>query len=333
MSIRIIKQGIQDTVQDAGRYGFQHLGINPGGVADNVSASIANMLVGNEFEEAVIELHYPAATILFEKDMLIAISGADFTACINGQPVPLNTPVAVCGSCMLEFRKPVKGYCCYLAVKDGFQLQDWLGSRSTNILAGAVGYNGRKLLTDDVIPFRKELDLSALLKQKRFLPLGWKANVPGLFPNKPVIRICTGNEFNYLTEPSKNLLVNATFSVTNDLNRMGCRLLGIPLQTTNTNSLVSSAVTKGTIQLLPTGQVLILMADHQTTGGYPRIGHVASADMHLVAQLQPGENLSFSIIGITAAENILLQQHQYLLQLKIACNLRLQEYLSAHAVH
>jgi antagonist of KipI len=114
---------------------------------------------------------------------------------------------------------------------------------------------------------------------------------------------------------------------------MGCRLSGIPLQKLDQISLVSSAVTKGTIQLLPNGQLIILGADHQTTGGYPRVAHVISADMHLIAQLQPAKTIRFAWVDVIEAENILMRQHEYLLQLQIACNLRLEEFLTAHDIH
>jgi antagonist of KipI len=114
---------------------------------------------------------------------------------------------------------------------------------------------------------------------------------------------------------------------------MGCLLQGLPLQKTSHEELVSTGVTRGTIQLLPNGQLMILMADHQTTGGYPRIGHVISADLPLVAQTQPSKEINFSLVDEDEAEDLLLARHQYLQQLQIACNLRLEEFLQGHAHH
>lgn len=333
MSIRIIKQGLFDTLQDEGRYGFQHLGINPGGAADNIAHALANMLVGNPVGEAVIEMHYPAASISFEGDTMIALSGADFGASVNGHPVSLNTPVIIAGNSLLEFTKITMGYRCYLSVKGGLQISEWMGSCSTNIRAAAGGYKGRRLLTGDVIHLEKEQSFSAFLKGRPFLQLGWKAAFPGLFPKETVIRVCRGNEYECFTDASKELFTNTIFSTTHELDRMGCRLSGIPLQKLDQISLVSSAVTKGTIQLLPNGQLIILAADHQTTGGYPRVAHVISADMYLIAQLQPAKTIRFAWVHVNEAENILMQQHEYLLQLQIACNLRLEEFLTAHDIH
>ena len=135
MSIRIVKQGLFDTIQDAGRYGYQHLGINPGGAMDIIAASLANILVGNEYNEAVIEMHYPAPTIYFEKAAVIALSGADFLAKINGKDVPINTTIIVAAKSTLSFDKYLTGARLYFAIQGGFSIEPWLDSYSTNIKA------------------------------------------------------------------------------------------------------------------------------------------------------------------------------------------------------
>jgi len=329
MSIRIIKPGVFDTVQDAGRYGLQHLGINPSGAADTVAYSVSNMLVGNTLGEAVIEMYYPAPTILFEKDAMIALSGADFSACLNGIPMPINTPLAVAAGTLLECTKIVTGNCCYLAIRGGLEIDVWLGSYSTNVKAQAGGHNGRKLQAGDVIPFKKRFDFHNLTAGQTFFKFGWRADVAPLYSEKNVIRICKGREYNSLCLASKNVLVNTGFTITPQSDRMGCRLQGLPLQRVDNTELVSTGVTKGTIQLLPSGQLVALMADHQTTGGYPRIAHVASVDLPKLAQMQTGKELAFICIDEEKAETLLIQQHQYLYQLQLACSLRLEEVLGS----
>src|ERR1043166_2892425 len=116
MSARIIKTGLSDTIQDAGRFGWQHLGVNTGGCMDLPSAALANMLVGNKKTEPVIEIFFPGCSYLFEEDTLIALSGADFNPLISGRPVPLNSSVAILKDSVLTFSRPVRGNCCYLAV-------------------------------------------------------------------------------------------------------------------------------------------------------------------------------------------------------------------------
>lgn len=145
MSVLIIKPGLLDTVQDGGRYGYQHLGINPSGAMDFVAASIANMLAGNDKEEAVIELHFPASSFLFEDDCLIALSGAEFRAIINNKSIPINTAVIVSKGSVLQFTQYSLRARCYLAVHGGWDTDYWLNSYSTNIKAAAGGYNGRAL--------------------------------------------------------------------------------------------------------------------------------------------------------------------------------------------
>jgi len=327
VSIRIVKHGLFDTIQDEGRYGFQHLGINPGGAADVAAFTVANMLAGNVNNEAVIELHYPSSSILFQQNAVIALSGADFGARINDQPVPINTPVLVSQNSVLEFTQLVSGYRCYLSVSCGFAVDEWLGSFSTNTKAQAGGYKGRKLLGGDILTFKKSFAFA--FNGRNFLIPGWRADVLPLYSSQHTIRICMGNEYDQLTAASKELLANTTFTITNDSDRMGCRLSGVPLQRDSNIELISYAVTRGTIQLLPGGQLIILTTDHQTTGGYPRIAHAASVDMPTLAQMRPGETIRFAWIGVPEAQALLIQQHRYLLQLQIACNLRLQEFLDA----
>ena len=159
MSITIIKQGLFDTIQDAGRYGHQHLGINPGGVMDDVAASIANMLVGNKLHEPVIEIHFPAPVIQFNEPCIIALCGADFTAAINEEAIPLRTAIVVGAATQLSFKQHKKGARCYLAVHGGWKATNWLNSYSTNTKLKAGGFEGRPLKKNDVVHFSTNSNL------------------------------------------------------------------------------------------------------------------------------------------------------------------------------
>src|SRR5690606_9715790 len=145
MNLKIIQAGILDSVQDSGRFGYRHLGINTGGCMDQQAASIANTLVGNDLNEAVIEMHFPAADFLFEEPALIAVAGADFSTTINGKSVPICHPVLVDANTMLQFKKSIKGARAYLAIRGGIKVSPWLNSYSTNLQAGAGGFKGRRL--------------------------------------------------------------------------------------------------------------------------------------------------------------------------------------------
>ena len=156
MSVVILKAGLLDTIQDEGRYGFQHLGINPCGAMDLIAASVANMLVENESNEPVLELHFPAAVMRFTQDCLIAIAGADFEPEIDNESIPINTAILISKDSTLKFLRYKAGARCYLAIHGKWMVNQWLNSYSTNIKAGAGGYRGRRLLKGDEIEIESE---------------------------------------------------------------------------------------------------------------------------------------------------------------------------------
>jgi antagonist of KipI len=326
MGIQVIKQGIADSLQDSGRKGYQHLGINPGGVMDEVAFRVANMLVGNDEGEAVLELHMPAGSFLFEKEVLIALSGANFGATINRVSIPMNTPIIVGKNSLLEFKKGGKGAWCYLAVRDGFNVPRWLNSYSTNLKAGVGGFNGRTLVRQDDIPLFSPGIIPSIAGIRDLVVLPWQADVQALYPPSDRIRILEGHEFSWLNEASGQLMESLPFSISNQSDRMGYRLKGPTLRTTETRQLVSTGVTRGTLQLLPSGGIIVLMADHQATGGYPRIAHVIHVDLPRIAQLSTHETVRFSRVERQEAEDLMLARDQYLQQLRGACELRLQKY-------
>ena len=155
MSIKIIKAGILDTIQDLGRHGYQHLGINPGGAMDKYAMQVTNSLVGNQPGEAVIELHFPASVFLFTQPALIALGGAEFSASINGEPVPNLHAIIVCKNDVLQFHRPLYGERAYLAMSGGLVIDQWMNSYSTHLKANAGGFHGRSLQKDDEILFRQ----------------------------------------------------------------------------------------------------------------------------------------------------------------------------------
>ena len=327
MSLRIIKAGVLDTIQDLGRYGFQRLGINPGGVMDRFTAQAVNMLVGNNIDEAVVEIHFPGSTFLFGQETMIALGGADFSATINGEDIPLWQPIITTKNSILQFQKWKKGARCYAAIREKLSIQKWLNSYSTNIKAASGGFSGRALQKDDVILFKEKNEYTIFLKDEDLVALPWKADI--LWSEAPIDRIAfvPGNEWDRLTEESRNKFLNDPFIVGSLADRMGYRLQEA-LQAKENGELVSSAVSFGTIQLLPNGELIILMADHQTTGGYPRIAHVVSAHLPLLAQKQPGDKIYFRLTDQTHAEDLLLRQQQHLLQLQNACKFRLEEFFN-----
>ncbi len=327
MSITIIKAGLQDTIQDNGRYGYQQLGINPSGAMDRYAMQVTNMLVGNDPSEAVIEMHFPASVFLFTEPAMIAIGGADFSASINGEVVPLLHGIRVEKNDVLQFQKWVKGARAYLAVRGGIAVPPWLNSLSTNIKAAAGGYSGRGLQKNDEIPLRHHLSILNDPKNL-FRVLPWSADIE--FDHSEKIFVLPGNEWDRLIPDAKENFKKTSFLITQQSDRMGYRLDNIPLTVSLGEELVSAAVNFGTIQLLPDGKLIVLMADHQTTGGYPRIAHVISAHHSKLAQLKAGDKMNFELTDQQKAEELLIKQHKHLHQLQVACAFRLEEYFKTN---
>ncbi|OYZ01759.1 MAG: hypothetical protein B7Y37_06290 [Sphingobacteriia bacterium 28-36-52] len=323
MSITIIKAGLFTTVQDVGRKGFQHLGINPNGAMDALAMQIANVLIQNKSDEAVIEFFYPAPVIRFNASGFIALSGADFGATINEIPIPINHPIFVPENAVLSFTKKISGHIAYLAIQGGLELNEWMNSYSTNTRAGAGGVEGRVLINDDEIHFKA----TALQenKQSQLQVLPWMADTKGLYQSQS-LRYLPGNEFSQLNTFSQQFMTNAQFTILADSDRMGYRLKGPVLKCKKQMELISSGVTNGTIQLLPNGQCIVLLADHQTSGGYPRIGHIIQSDIPTLVQQSPGSIIRLIPVNMETAEKINNRQAQYLQQLKNACTLQLNAY-------
>jgi len=291
----IRKPGILTTVQDLGRVGWRSLGINPNGVMDWTAARLINTLLGNDETRAVLEMHFPAPEIEFDAECSFAIGGADLSAELNGTPVRNWTSFTANKGDIIKFTKPATGTRAYLAAKNGFAIDEWLGSSSTNLVARVGGYGGRKLQAGD----RLELKDQQITKSRTIAP-----SIIPKYSRFPTVRIVTSGEFDLLTAISERAFLNDGFTVTKDSNRMGYRLSGPTLHLLHKKELVSAAVTFGTIQLLPDGQLIVLMADHQTAGGYPRLANVISADLPLLAQLGPNDGVSFHIVSVDEAERV-----------------------------
>lgn len=328
MSLRIIKQGILDTVQDLGRYGHQYLGINCNGAMDKFSMQLSNALLGKELNTPVLEIHFPSSQILFEQETIVCICGADFSPTINDQLVPLHHPVAIARNSILKFEKLQNGARSYLAILNKIGLEKWLDSYSTNLKSNTGGFGGRNLLKNDVIQFEKEFNFSKLLNGKDFFVLPWKAI--DTVDTRNEIEFLIGSEWHWMEKDAQDFFQEQWFQITNEADRMGYGLAGQSLSQKNKEQLVSSAVCFGTVQLLPNGQTIILMADHQTAGGYPRIAYVISAHLPILAQKKPNDVIKFKMSSLEVAEEKILAQKKYLQHLQFACKFKMEEFLHAH---
>ena len=286
-----------DTVQDLGRFGYRSQGINPGGAADRAAVRILNTLVGNYEGAPVIECHFPGPEIEFLSGLTVAVGGADFAASVDGKELPNWTVTQIRAGSILSFRKRVSGARAYIAVAGGgIACDEWLGSSSTNLFAKAGGFRGRKLAAGD------ELQTNAADGEAIEHAAG-PGIVPRYEPNVE-LRIIEGPEHHLLTAYSENEFFTSEFIVGRDSSRMGLRLAGPALDTMTDKEMVSCPVTPGVIQLPSGGDPVILLADCQTTGGYPRIATVVSADLPLAAQLSPGDTVRFRSVSMSEAAGL-----------------------------
>jgi antagonist of KipI len=323
MSIKIIKAGVQTTLQDAGRTGHRSIGIGSGGAMDTFALLIANYLTGNEANAAVMEINFPAPEIIFQQDALISLTGAYFSATLNETAVPLWTPLFVKKDTLLKFKQPISGTKLYLAVHGGWQSAKWLNSYSTHLKLATGGHYGRVLQKDDTI----DLTTSHFsFAENKILPWHISQNeLDKMYQPQNKIRCIKSVEWHLLDEASKQNFEKNNFAITNKSDRMGYRLKSQPLLLQQPTELISSAADAGSIQLLPDGNCIVLMADHQTTGGYPRIAAVIKADLPKLAQTKPGQSINFTIVSLQYAEEALLKMQQILQEIKVACHLNLKK--------
>ncbi|MCX7962834.1 MAG: biotin-dependent carboxyltransferase family protein [Burkholderiales bacterium] len=317
--IRVAKPGLLTTVQDAGRYGLQHLGVVPGGAMDPVALAIANALVGNRPEAAALEITLIGPELEFGCAALVALCGARFEARLDGAPLPLDRPVLVEQGARLAIGAARAGARACLAVAGGIAVPPVLGSRSTFLPAAFGGFEGRALRPGDLVPLAAD---AADIARKRYgaLPekrrtagggasVGWSVPALTLPEREPItVHAMEGRHHALFEAASRRAFFEATWKVLPDSNRMGFRLGGPALARAASGEIHSEPTCLGTVQVPANGQPIALMADHQTTGGYPRIAEIASADVARLAQLAPGQTLRFA--RCTLAEAVALRRAQ-----------------------
>lgn len=281
--LKVIDAGALCTLQDLGRVGYESAGVPCSGAMDLAACEIANRLVGNAPDEAVIEITLSAAFEVVEP-CVIAVAGADLGATLNRQTLPLWTSVFCNAGARIAFEKRRKGARTYLALAGGIDAPMVLGSRSTYLPAGFGGLHGRSLQMDDVICPRINVDVARVAGQM------W----PAQFTYSNVVRVLPGPHVGVLDEAARASLVNTAWRVSATSNRMGVRLDGPALPVRERREIQSLGVFAGVVQLPPDGRPILLMADAQPTGGYPVIAVAIQADLPNAAQLFAGDALRFA---------------------------------------
>jgi antagonist of KipI len=290
MSFTVIKPGAFTTVRDLGRTGYQHWGVPVSGVMDGFAHKLANTLVGNPIAHATLETTLIGPVLLAESDMTVCIAGADVTVTADDAALPLWSAQRIAKGSLLRFGAMRSGCRAYLAVAGGFEVPLIMGSRSTLLKNGLGRFQGRALQAGDVLPVGTH-PLSAIDAGKVLRQLSPYA-LHAIYEQRP-LRLIPSRYFDEFPRESKEQLWCREFRVGLHSDRMGYRLEGPAIMSPSEFSRRSEAVALGTVQVMPQGQLIVLMADRQTVGGYPTIGTIAAGDHAMLAQCATGARLRF----------------------------------------
>ncbi len=304
-SLQIVKPGLLTSVQDLGRYGHQALGVPVAGPMDVFSHRLANQLVGNDADAATLEVTLIGPEIVIEAETTVAIVGAVFEAGCDGRPVPMGASFAVQRGQRLKFGRIVHGARAYIGIAGGVLTASVLGSRATHLVSGMGGLEGRTLRAGDRLPVLARTAPRPLRKAVGLmLPTGGRAR----------LRVVPGPQDDWFHADALKTMAGVSFRISPRSNRMGYRLEGPPLARIREGELISEPVGMGAIQVPGAGEPILLMADRQTAGGYPKIGHVISADLPLAGQLAPGDFLEFILCSRQEAVSALIARERQLLR-------------------
>ena len=303
MTIRVLKPGLSTTVQDMGRYGYAHLGISPCGAADMLSLRIANLVVCNEEDAPALEMTLLGATLEFERNTVVAISGSSCDCKVGQYRVPVNTTVEVPAGGVLHCGNMTSGARAYLAARGGVDVPLVMGSASTDIRGGFGGIEGRRLRSGDVIQ---------LGKGARSSPRRLRTGAIDGLPRSGLIRITHGAQREWFGDDEYAKFLATSFSVSEQSDRAGLRLKGGPIQPLEQKQLLTDGIPLGAVQVPQDGQPIILFVDQQTTGGYPKIANVIAADMYRVGQLRPRDEVRFAEVSVAEAIEALRAQDRWL---------------------
>ncbi len=317
MTVLVQAPGLLSSIQAAPRWATQHLGVSAAGPMDGFSHRLANTLVGNDGEAGVLEITLVGPDLLFEASRIIALCGADLGASVEGRPLPRNVPVRVRADSLLRF-EGAKACCrAYLAVAGGWSVPRVLGSRSTDLKGGFGGLQGRALKAGDRLFTGAAMDPFPRWgnpNREAMVVLPFEVAVPGSTPE--VLRLVPGPHLGCLRPEARQALETQVFTLDPRSDRQGLRLLGPALLLQESLEITTAGVAFGTVQLPPEGHPIILMADRQSTGGYPRLGEVYAVDLPRAAQARPGEALTFRVGEVQEARRLAHAQEGWFQELQ-----------------
>ena len=308
-TIEVQAPGLLTMVQDLGREGYGPMGISPSGAADAISLRLGNRLVGNLEGAAALEMTLVGGAFRFPQGAVIALSGSNFGATLDGAAVGLWAAMQVQPGQILQMGATRSGARCYLCVQGGIAVEPLLDSASTHVLSGLGGFEGRALRRGDLLrigpgacPFRKRsIDAKSLER---------------LSPRK-VLRVTAGPQSDWFPESSQRAFYARAYRVAEESNRMGLRLEGAPVGVDSKREMITEGVPLGAVQVPAGGQPIILFVEQQTTGGYPKIANVICADLPSVGQLRPRDEIRFERVEFQTARSLLREQETLLASEKL----------------
>ena len=326
--VLVERPGMLTTVQDCGRHGWQHVGVVPSGAMDWASLQLANALVGNSLDLAGLEITLRGPTLLFQCDALLALAGAQFGARLNmgghELPCPLNRPVLLHAGDRLSIDQPRHGFRAYLAIAGGIDVAPTLGSRCTYLAAAMGGFEGRALKKGDSLRLAgdahdlaharfDQLARDPATTATQLHSVRWSVAPRSLPRGEPtVVRCVDGHHRSFFTPDALATFEAGSYRISPQSNRMGYRMLGARLERARPGDILSEPTALGTVQVPADGLPIVLMADHQTTGGYAKIAEVATADIGRLAQLRPGQEVRFVRCTLADARALAQAEHQAL---------------------
>ena len=304
-NIHVLHPGLQTTVQDLGRWGHQAYGVPVAGPMDAFSHRLANLLVGNSDDAATLEVTLIGPELSFSHAATIAVCGADFDVTANGQAVGLGLTTKVAAGTRLRFGRRRAGARAYVAVAGGVQTPPVLGSRATHVVSHMGGVEGRAVVAGDRLPF---------VGDAGHVPIRRASGINLPAKGRARLRLLPGPQADWFAPSAATTLTTVSFRVSPRSNRMGFRLEGPPLARQREGEPISEPLAFGALQVPAAGEPILLMADRQTAGGYPKIASVISADLPIAGQMAPGDFIEFAFCSRHEAAAALIARERPLLR-------------------
>ena len=298
MALEVLEGGMLTTVQDLGRHGYQRFGVPVAGAMDPFALQAANALVGNNLGEAALEISFVGPVLRATESCLIAVAGADLSLRVDGRSLPSWMAVFVRRGWIIEFGERTSGCRAYLAVAGGIDVPDIMGSKSTYLRGGFGGFGGRALGEGDLLSVGQTSFHLPTVAGREFRP----QRIPD-YSETPSVQVILGPQESSFTEHGISTFLSSEYRVSAISDRMGYRLAGAEIAHQGRADIISDGIVLGAVQVPADRQPIVLMADRQTAGGYPKIATVISADIPLLAQCMPGvSTITFRAVAIEEAQ-------------------------------